>query len=121
MSKFLSSKALLSKWSVVAFVLIAGLSISAISIAQTSPKMPQSTPGTDQASVSAEAPAADHPLIKPGDRACLRHTGSLIPPKKGDCLPVAGRSYGGNELRNTGAIDNAHALQMLDPSISLGH
>lgn len=121
MSIFVSSKALLSKRSVAAFVLIAGLGISAISVAQTSSKLPQSTPGTDQTSVSAEAPAGDRPLIKPGDRACLRHTGSLIPPKKGDCLPVAGRSYGGNELRNTGAIDNAHALQMLDPSISLGH
>ena len=60
-------------------------------------------------------------LIKPGDRTCLQHTGSLIPPKKGACLPLPGRSYSGEELRNTGAIDNAHSLQMLDPSITRGY
>lgn len=58
---------------------------------------------------------------KSGDRNCLRDTGSLIPARKGECLPVNGRSYSGDELRRTGTNDNARALQMLDPSISVGH
>jgi hypothetical protein len=92
-----------------------GMSIAA---AQNTPESPAPT---NQPAANEKGPPVDHRLIKPGDRSCLRQTGSLIPPKKGECLPVAGRSYSGDELRNTGAIDNAHALQMLDPSISLGH
>lgn len=61
------------------------------------------------------------PVIKPGDRACLRETGSRIRAKPGRCLPVVGKSYSGDELRRTGSPNNARALQMLDPSISVGH
>ncbi len=59
--------------------------------------------------------------IKPGDPACLRETGSLIRAKPGRCLPVTGRSYTGDELRRTGTQNTARGLQMLDPSISVGH
>jgi len=60
--------------------------------------------------------------LKPGDRNCLRSTGSHIPPKKGGCLPVNGRSYTREELRRTGEPDTARALSKLDPSIQVsGH
>ena len=111
----------LSKRVVLALMLSAGVLTGATAAAQSSSSAPLAASPTNQAAANSKTPDADHRLIKPGDRACLRNTGSLIPPKKGDCLPVAGRSYSHDELRNTGAIDNAHALQMLDPSISLGH
>ena len=55
-------------------------------------------------------------------RQCIRDTGSHIPPPKGQCLPVAGNSYSAQDIRRTGATDVGHALQMLDPSITVhGH
>ncbi len=114
------SKAASSKRVLLALALLLGVSLGSAA-AQSSSPPPSAASPTDQAAPAAKSASADHRLIKPGDRACLRSTGSLIPPKEGDCLPVAGRSYSHDELRNTGAIDNAHALQMLDPSISLGH
>jgi uncharacterized low-complexity protein len=110
-----------SKRMVLALALSAGVAMGATAAAQSSSSAAPATSSMDQAETTSKTADGDHRLIKPGDRACLRNTGSLIPPKKGDCLPVAGRSYSRDELRNTGAIDNAHALQMLDPSISLGH
>jgi hypothetical protein len=61
--------------------------------------------------------------LKPGDRSCLQSTGSLIPPKPGTCLPVAGRSYSSQDIRNTGAQTLGPALQQLDPSVTIsgGH
>lgn len=103
----------MSRSSIASLVLVAALGFSAAAAA--------SEPAPAGSTAQATAVGAQRQAIKPGDRNCLRSTGSLIPPKKGACLPVAGRSYSGRELRNTGAIDNAHALQMLDPSISLGH
>ena len=47
--------------------------------------------------------------------SCLS-TGSRIP---GDC--AAGRSYSEDELRQTGQVDAAPALRMLDPSITVQH
>jgi hypothetical protein len=111
----------LSKRVAIALALSVGLATGATAAAQSSSSEPPVTNPTDQPATNSKTADANHRLIKPGDRACLRDTGSLIPPKKGDCLPVAGRSYSRDELRNTGAIDNAHALQMLDPSITLGH
>ncbi len=102
----------MSRSFIVGLTLVAALGCSAIAAAS------ESAPA---GSTSQPVTSAHRQVIKPGDRNCLRSTGRLIPPKKGACLPVAGRSYSGRELRNTGAIDNAHALQMLDPSISLGH
>ncbi len=73
-------------------------------------------------SQSSRQPAkTDRSVPRPGDPACLRHTGSLIPPKPGKCMPAVGRSYSREELLRTGAQDNARALQMLDPSIRIGH
>ena len=70
---------------------------------------------------SQKTATATPPVIQPGDAACLRNTGSLIRAKPGQCLPVVGRSYSGEELRRTGTQNTARGLQMLDPSISVGH
>ncbi|MEO6799878.1 MAG: hypothetical protein ABI178_08070 [Rhodanobacter sp.] len=71
--------------------------------------------------VSRQADKTDRPVIKPGDRLCLRDTGSLIPAKPGKCMAAIGRSYSAEDLRRTGAPDTASALRMLDPSIRIGH
>lgn len=69
---------------------------------------------------AAQAASMGSAALKPSDRTCLRSTGSLIRAKPGACLPVAGRSYSGEELRRTGNPNTARALLMLDPSISVG-
>ncbi|MEO6968895.1 MAG: hypothetical protein ABI132_10660 [Rhodanobacteraceae bacterium] len=56
----------------------------------------------------------------PGDRNCLRDTGSHIPPPKGGCLPVNGDSYSREELLQTGDPNLGRALRQLDPRISSG-
>ena len=104
----------MSKPCIATFALITALGLSAAVDAQSATATPSEQAHQD-------APASRHRILKPGDRNCLQSTGSLIPARKGECLPVAGRSYSERELRRTGAIDTAHALQMLDPSISLGH
>lgn len=107
----------MSKPSIIAFALMTGFGISATTFAQSIPPA-----DTAQASQLAQKPAqADHRVIKPGDRNCLLETGSLIRARKGECLPVAGRTYSGDELRRTGHPDTARALQMLDPSVNVGH
>ena len=96
-------------------VLMAGsLGFSAMAGAQA-----QATPTS--ASTDAAAASTAKAVPAPGDRGCLRNTGSLIPAKPGHCLPVSGRSYSGKELLRTGEPDTARALQQLDPSISVGH
>lgn len=108
--------------SVITVVLLAsiGMSVSFHAIGATPPASAVvPADATEQASATAKQA---NPVVKPGDRNCLRDTGSLIPPKKGECLSVHGSSYTGDELRRTGTNDNARALQMLDPSISVrGH
>ncbi len=102
--------------------LICMLPVLALALALTATSAPaeQSTSvPADQ--TSQKTTPATPPVIKPGDRACLRETGSLIRAKPGQCLPVTGRSYSGDELRRTGTPDTARALQLLDPSISIGH
>jgi hypothetical protein len=107
----------MSKLSIIAFALMTGLGISATTFAQSTP-----VAGSTQASQRGpKSASANHQVIKPGDRNCLRNTGSLIPAKKGECLPVTGRSYSGDELRRTGHPDTARALQTLDPSVNVGH
>lgn len=64
--------------------------------------------------------AKDATQMKAGGRNCIRDTGTRIRTKTDGCLPVVGRSYSGAELRSTGQIDTARALQMLDPSIRIG-
>ena len=107
----------MSKPCIATFALITALGLSAAVAAQQA--APAAAAPSEQA--RQDASGARHRILRPGDRSCLQSTGSLIPPRKGECLPVAGRSYSERELRRTGAIDTAHALQMLDPSVSLGH
>lgn len=107
----------MSRPCIATFALMTALGLSAAVGAQ--PATPAAATPSGQA--RQDASTSRHRILKPGDRGCLQSTGSLIPPRKGECLPVAGRSYSEQELRRTGAIDTAHALQMLDPSISLGH
>jgi len=57
--------------------------------------------------------------IEPGDHNCIRDTGSLIPPKKGECLPVPGRSYTQQDLEGTGERNLGPALEKLDPSVTI--
>jgi hypothetical protein len=77
----------------------------------------QQSPPTGQSTDKSRSPDVARPLIQPGDRSCLRETGSRIPPKPGHCLPVNGRSYSQEDLRRTGATRTADALRMLDPAI----
>jgi hypothetical protein len=76
----------------------------------------------EQAAAPPAAAAAGTPADRLADRNCLRDTGSLIPPKPGHCLPVAGRSYTRDDLRRTGATRTGEALERLDPSLEVrGH
>lgn len=77
----------------------------------------QNAPVTDQPANSATTSRHASPL-KPGDRQCIRDTGSLIPAKKGECLPVAGRSYSKDEIDATGETRLGPALERLDPAIT---
>ena len=99
----------------LASALVLAASAAGAVFAQTSAPAPATS-----ASLTTQATPTPHAVIKPGDRACIRQTGSLIPAKAGQCLPVVGRSYSGDEIRRTGTPDTARALQMLDPSISIG-
>lgn len=107
MSRFISALPLL--------VLVSALAAASASATQSAPAP------ADRASQDAVAQKAAPPVVKPGDAACLRDTGSLIRAKPGHCLPVTGRSYSGDELRRTGTQNTARALQTLDPSITVGH
>ena len=91
-----------------------GVGFGACAMAQTVRPAPPTTPTV------ADQPTArqQHQVIKPGDRNCIRSTGSLIPAKHGQCLQGAfGRSYSARELRSTGQPNTADALRMLDPAI----
>jgi len=102
----------MSRLPIAMFALLTGLGITASAIAQN----PKSA-----SAVHASQKNDERQLIQPGDRNCLQQTGSLIRARKGRCLPLPGQSYSGDELQRTGATDTAHALQMLDPRISIGH
>lgn len=81
------------------------------------------TPAAQQnssATATTQATSRNDSPVKVGDRNCIRDTGSRIITRSDKCLPVAGRSYSGKELRSTGQIDTGRALQMLDPSIRIG-
>ncbi|HKT30668.1 hypothetical protein [Dyella sp.] len=82
---------------------------------------PQDAPLSNQPQANAPSatttPAKRSPL-KPGDRQCIRDTGSLIPAKKGECLPVAGRSYSKQDIDTTGETTLGPALEKLDPAIT---
>jgi hypothetical protein len=92
--------------------------LTAAGFAMAARGAPQSTaPPSDQA--AATTAPTNHSPIKPGDRNCIRDTGSLIPAKKGECLPVTGRSYSKDDINKTGKTTVAGALQQLDPSVTI--
>ncbi|BDU20403.1 hypothetical protein [Dyella sp. GSA-30] len=95
----------MSKLSLVSFALAAVLSAGAAYAQAADPAV--------------QAPSTDKQVVKPGDRNCIRDTGSLIKAKQGKCLPVAGRSYGQEDIRQTGETQLGPALQKLDPSITV--
>ena len=83
------------------------------------------TPTTTAPATTAPKAKSDHAkqrAVPPIDsRMCVRSTGSHIPPPKGQCLPVAGQSYSQQDIQRTGANNVGQALQMLDPSVRIGH
>lgn len=99
-------------------VLVIALGVAPVAMAQ---QVSGATTPTTQQDQANQDKASQVPL-KPGDRACLQSTGSMIRPKPGTCLPVAGRSYSQQDILNTGSPTVGPALQMLDPSITVrGH
>lgn len=93
--------------------------VAAVGFATAALAAPQNAPATDQPTASSAPAPKNQSPIKPGDRNCLQDTGSLIPAKKGECLPVAGRSYSQKDIQNTGKQTVGGALQQLDPSITV--
>lgn len=92
--------------------------LTAAGFAMAARGAPQNTAPTSSDQATAAAPV-NHSPVKPGDRNCIRDTGSLIPAKKGQCLPVTGRSYSKKELDSTGENNLGPALQKLDPSVQI--
>jgi len=101
--------------------LVLALVLSPMAMAQTSAVAGATveTAPPDAAHTSPAQPKSP----RPGDRNCIQSTGSLIPAKPGTCLPVAGRSYSQQDIRNTGSPTLGPALQQLDPSVTVsgGH
>ena len=79
---------------------------------------PTRTSASAQAQTSQTAQSAQ-PVDHTKDPNCIRDTGSHIPPPKGGCLPVSGRSYSHEDLERTGQTNVGRALQQLDPSVSV--
>lgn len=106
----------MSRLMLVSLMLLAGASVSATALAQNPPSSANesSTPAVSTSKQVAASP------LKPGDRNCLRDTGSLIPAKPGQCLSVPGRSYGREDIQRTGQPTLGPALRDLDPSITYG-
>ena len=105
----------MTKFVSLAAALAFGLATAAMAAPQS-----QNTPAAGQPAGASNAPQSNSP-IKPGDRNCLRDTGSLIKPKPGQCLPVAGRSYSREDIDRTGARTLGPALKDLDPSVTIQH
>jgi hypothetical protein len=57
-------------------------------------------------------------VIPPG--SCSRADGKVLPPGTSGCTSIT-RVYSGEQLRQTGMTDAAHALQMLDPAVTVHH
>jgi hypothetical protein len=105
----------MTKFASLAAALAFGLATAAMAAPQSA-----GTPAADQAPAASNTPQSNSP-VKPGDRNCLRDTGSLIKPKPGQCLPVAGRSYSKEDIDRTGARTLGPALRDLDPSVTIQH
>ncbi|WP_109124574.1 hypothetical protein [Dyella sp. C11] len=107
-------------------LLVLGLALGLAPLAwaqQTSAVSGATVQSAQQDTATQANPDASRTPLKPGNRNCLQTTGSLIPAKPGTCLPVAGRSYSSQDIRNTGSPTLGPALQQLDPSITVsgGH
>lgn len=102
-----------------------GMALALPALAQTNPDnvAAQAQPTTPTSSQQATPANGRTRAVPPLDsRSCIRDTGSHIPPPKGQCLPVAGRSYSQQDIQRTGATTMGQALQMLDPSVTVrGH
>ena len=92
------------------------------------------------AATPSDAPAATQAKAD-DDAHCLRYTGSFIVSQqnrradmrhdeaqagaasksKRRCIDSAGRVYTREDIRNTGETNIGRALQMLDPSVTIGH
>jgi hypothetical protein len=105
----------MTKFASLAATLAFGLAAAAMAAPQNTPNA--GTPATSQTPAAPQSNSA----IKPGDRNCLRDTGSLIKPKPGQCLPVTGRSYSKDDIDRTGARTLGPALRDLDPSVTIQH
>lgn len=77
--------------------------------------VPNAGPRLGMAHAAAVQPAS--PMSVSSNPHCIRATGTLIKPPKGQCVGVPGSSYSAEELRATGAISTAAALRMLDPAV----
>lgn len=110
------------KTTVLSLATAFGLGIGAFATAQTlqpSQYAPHLTSQVPAQPATRQPVAQQHQVIKPGDRNCIRDTGSMIPAKPGQCLQGAfGRSYSADDLRNSGHPQNpAEALRALDPAV----
>ncbi len=105
------------------FAVCSGAAFALPAFAQTSPDSSQTQTTTATSNQQAAASTSSKRAVPPLDsRACIRDTGSHIPPPKGQCLPVAGNSYSQKDIQRTGANNIGQALQMLDPSVTTrGH
>lgn len=103
------------------FALGGAAALAVPAFAQSTDQVQPNAPATAQAENHAR-PALQRSVPPLDSRQCIRDTGSHIPPKKGQCLPVAGSSYSQKDIQRTGAINIGQALQMLDPSVTVhGH
>lgn len=104
----------MSRFIFVSAILLAGCGASAALSAQDASAAPPSAASSGQSSAQQ--------ALRPDERNCIRETGSHIPAKKGQCLPVNGRSYSQQDLQRTGEPELGRALQKLDPRITVhGH
>lgn len=103
------------------FALGGAAALAVPAFAQGTDQVQPNTPVAAQAENHAQ-PAPQRSVPPLDSRQCIRDTGSHIPPKKGQCLPVAGSSYSQKDIQRTGATNIGQALQMLDPSVTVhGH
>ncbi len=106
----------------IGLAVLLGLAASAVAAPAPAPPQPVVQPKGAATRRDARADAKPvHAVPAPDARHCLRQTGSLIPAARGQCLAVPGASYSRDDLERTGAGDLGRALQMLDPSVTVGH
>jgi len=104
----------MSRFIFITVMLLAACGASTVALAQDAAAAPPSAGSSGQPSARQAS--------RPDERDCIRQTGSHIPAKQGQCLPVNGRSYSQQDLQRTGEPELGRALQKLDPRITVhGH